>query len=60
MTVGQSDPTDFERLKAILTDPDVLAGQYLPQAEQDEHRRCTQSIVDAAIWFRPTGRGQSE
>lgn len=34
-------------LTAILTDPDVLAGKYLPQEEQDEHRRCLQSVVAA-------------
>jgi len=30
----------FEELVAILSDPDVLAGKYLPQEEQDEYRRC--------------------
>lgn len=37
----------FEELVAILSDPDVLAGKYLPQEEQDEYRRCQQSVVDA-------------
>ena len=37
----------FADLVAMLTDPDVLAGKYLPQAEQDEYRRCQQSVIAA-------------
>lgn len=46
----QSSSPTFEELVAILTDSDVLAGKHLPQAEQDEHRRCVRSVVEARRW----------
>lgn len=44
---GQLDSPTLEELAALLTDPEVLAGKYLPQEEQDEYRRCTESIIEA-------------
>ena len=41
---------DFARLAAIFADPDVIAGKHLPQEEQDEHRRCLQSVVEARAY----------
>lgn len=49
-----SEPT-IEELTVILTDPAVLRGDYLPEAERKHHEECTRSIVEAAIWFRPRG-----
>lgn len=51
---SNSQPT-LEELTAILTDPATLRGDYLSEEERREHERCTQSIVDAAIWIRPRG-----
>jgi hypothetical protein len=53
VTVSLFDATGqptLEELTAILTDPDTLAGKHLPQAEQDEHRRCVESIVAARAY----------
>jgi hypothetical protein len=51
----QSDSASLtlEKLTAILTDPATLRGDHLPEEERREHERCTQSIVDAAIWSHP-------
>jgi hypothetical protein len=55
--LSQSDASDqptFEELTAILTDPATLRGEYLSEEEQRRYRECQQSIVDAAIWLRPS------
>lgn len=49
-TQTQPEQPTLEELTAILTDPDVLAGKYLSQEERDEHRRCTESIVEARAY----------
>ena len=45
-----SQTDSFERLREILSDPEVLAGKYLPQEEQDEYRCCQESIVEARAY----------
>jgi hypothetical protein len=50
---GAVSPVRLERLAALLTDPDVLAGKHLPQEEQEEYRRCQQSIIDARRHAEP-------
>lgn len=44
---NENTPPTLEELTAILTDPAVIRGDHLPEAERREHERCTRSIVDA-------------
>lgn len=51
----QAEGPSLEELTAILTDPAVLRGDHLPEAERKHFEECQRSIVEAAIWFRPKG-----
>lgn len=45
--LSHGDFPSIEELTAMITDPDVFAGKYLPQEEQDRYRAAQQSVIDA-------------